>query len=124
MKYLRQFGLILLVSFAAECVRAVVPAPIPASVYGLVMLFCCLKFRWIKLESIAETGSWLLELMPLMFVPPAVALVDSWRKLNGVWTPAILLIFVGTAFVLLATAETARLTSKITTIVQKRRNRR
>jgi len=124
MKYLEQFGLILLVSFVAECVRAVVPAPIPASVYGLVVLFCCLKFRWIKLESIVETGSLLLELMPLMFVPPTVALVDSWRKLTGARTPAILLIFVGTAFTLLATAGTARLTSKITARVQERRNRR
>lgn len=120
MKYLKQFGVVTAVSFAAELIRHAIPAPIPASVYGLALMFFALKFRWIKIESIDETGKFLLDIMPLMFIPPAVGLVDAWRNLNGVWTPALLLIFVGTGIVMAATGGAAQLTIRF----QERRDRR
>jgi holin-like protein len=35
MKYLKQFGLILLISFCGEVLSYLIPLPVPASIYGL-----------------------------------------------------------------------------------------
>ena len=113
MKYLRQFGLIAAITFVAELIRQAVPAPIPASVYGLFLLFCCLQFRIVKLSQIEETGNFLLSIMTLMFVPAAVGLVDSWQNLHGLLVPAILLILAGTALTMGATGGIAQLVLRI-----------
>ena len=96
MKYLRQIGVILLVSFIAELVRLLIPAPIPASIYGLIILFLCLQFRIVK-------GNFLLAIMPLLFVPPTVGLIDKWQSLRSIAAPAFLLIIFGTLATMVAT---------------------
>ncbi|MGN1064190.1 MAG: CidA/LrgA family protein [Thermoguttaceae bacterium] len=108
MKYLRQIGLILLVSFIAELVRLLIPAPIPASIYGLIILFLCLQFRIVKLDSIEETGNFLLAIMPLLFVPPTVGLIDKWQSLRSIAAPAVLLIIFGTLATMVATGAAAQ----------------
>ena len=42
MKYLKQFLIILLISFIGEILKAVLPLPVPASIYGMAILFVCL----------------------------------------------------------------------------------
>ena len=78
MKYVRQFLIILVISFIGELLRYYIPLKIPASIYGLVLLFAALELRIIKLESICETSRFLIEIMPLMFVPAGVGLLSSW----------------------------------------------
>ena len=71
MKYVKQFAMILLVSFAGELLNYLLPLPVPASIYGLVlMLFSRL------------TGCFLIEIMPLMFIPAAVGLMASWSVIK------------------------------------------
>lgn len=108
MKYLRQIGVILFVSFIAELVRLLIPAPIPASIYGLIILFLCLQFRIVKLESIEETGNFLLTIMPLLFVPPTVGLIDKWQCLSSIAAPALALIIFGTLATMVATGAAAQ----------------
>lgn len=69
MKYLQQFGIILAVSFVGELLNYAIPLSIPASIYGLVLMFVCLCMKWIKLEDVKETAVFLIEIMPLMFIP-------------------------------------------------------
>ena len=45
MKYVKQFGIILLISFAGEALNYLLPLPVPASIYGLVLMFLCLQLR-------------------------------------------------------------------------------
>lgn len=56
MKYIRQFLIILAISFIGELLKYVLPLPIPASIYGMAILFVCLMTGWIKLEAVKETG--------------------------------------------------------------------
>ncbi len=42
MKYLRQLLLILMISLFGEILKYVIPLPIPASIYGMAILFVCL----------------------------------------------------------------------------------
>lgn len=76
MKYLKQFGIILTISFISEMLHAWIPLPIPASIYGIVLLFTCLQTKCIRVASIKETSTFLIEIMPLMFIPAAVGLIE------------------------------------------------
>ena len=77
MKYLRQFLLILLISFIGELLHEVLPLPVPASVYGFAILFIGLLSGVIKLAHVKDTGKLLIEIMPVMFIPAGVGLLES-----------------------------------------------
>lgn len=74
MKYVKQFLIILVISFIGEILKYLLPLPIPASIYGMVLLFTGLMTGLIKLEAVRETGKFLIEIMPVMFIPAGVAL--------------------------------------------------
>ncbi len=82
MKYLRQLLLILSISFAGEVLKYFLPFPIPASIYGMVILFIGLLTGRIRLEAVKETGKFLIEIMPVMFIPAGVGLMASWGTLK------------------------------------------
>lgn len=84
MKYIRQFLWILLFSFAGELLKFVIPLPVPASIYGLLLLLLALVTGILRLESVKETSKFLIEIMPLMFIPAAVGLLESWEALSGI----------------------------------------
>ena len=83
MKLLRQFLVIMAVSFIGEILHAVLPLPIPASIYGLVLMFLCLMLGVIKLSDVHDTACFLIEIMPIMFIPPAVGLMASWDVIQA-----------------------------------------
>ena len=87
MKFLVQFLIIAAVSFAGEILNVVVPLPIPASIYGMVLLFVGLMTGVIKIEAVKETGMFLIEIMPLMFIPAGVGLMTSWETLKSIIVP-------------------------------------
>lgn len=94
MKYLKQFSIILLISFIGEILNKIIPLPIPASIYGLVILFLCLQFNILKLYQVERVGRFLLEIMPAMFIPVGVGLMTSWDILKPVSIPFIAIIIV------------------------------
>jgi holin-like protein len=100
MKYVRQFLIILVISFIGELLRYYIPLKIPASIYGLVLLFAALELRIIKLESICETSRFLIEIMPLMFVPAGVGLLSSWGVLKPVCVPIMVIVLISTIIVM------------------------
>ena len=81
--------------------NAALPLPIPAAVWGLALLFLALESGRLPLDSVAGCGQFLLGLMPLLFIAPAVGLVDVWPMLAPVW-PAVLGIIVLSTVVVFA----------------------
>ena len=82
MKYLKQFCIILFLSFLGEALRSVIPLPIPASVYGLVLMLGALASGILKVSQVRETSEFLIEIMPVMFIPAGVGLMD-YRTYHG-----------------------------------------
>lgn len=78
MRLLKQFLIIIAFSFAGEGLHAILPLPIPASIYGIVLLFTALEMKWVKVSDIDKTCGFLIEIMPIMFIPAAVGLLKSW----------------------------------------------
>ena len=100
MKYLRQLLIILIFSFAGEVLHYLVPIQIPASIYGLVLLFIGLMTGLIQLSQVQETAKFLIEIMPMMFIPAGVGLLESWGVLKPILVPVILILVVSTLLVM------------------------
>ena len=105
MKYLKQFSIILFISFLGEMLHALIPFPIPASVYGLVILLTALCTGIMKVGQVRETALFLVEIMPIMFIPVAVGLLDSWPALYPVCIPVILITLITTVLVMAVTGR-------------------
>lgn len=92
MKYLSQFLIILGFTLTGESLQRIIPLPIPASVYGLVLLFAALCLKLIRLEQVKEAGSFLTSILPVLFVSPAVGIVDDWGLIRNDLLPILLLL--------------------------------
>ena len=78
MKYIREFGIIIVISLIGELLNYLIPLPIPSSIYGLVIMFLCLHFKIVMVADVKKTAVFLIEIMPLMFIPAAVGIIESW----------------------------------------------
>ncbi len=110
MKYLRQLLLILSISFAGEVLKYFLPFPIPASIYGMVILFIGLLTGRIRLEAVKETGKFLIEIMPVMFIPAGVGLMASWGTLKPVLVPVSI---ITVAVLVIVMAVTGRISQRL-----------
>lgn len=100
MKYLKQFFIIMFITFLGEVLRWLIPLPIPASIYGMVLLLIALCIKLIRLEEVKETSVFFIEIMPIMFIPASVGLIDSWGSLKGILLPLVVMIPVTTVAVM------------------------
>lgn len=81
MLYLQQSMIITLIALIGEALSFLIPLPIPASIYGIVILLALLISGRLKVESIKDASEFLLMIMPVMFIPAAVGLMESFSLL-------------------------------------------
>lgn len=110
MRYVTQFCIILIVSFLGELLHAVLPIPVPASIYGLILMLTGLISGVIKLSQVSSAGKFLIEIMPMMFIPAAVGLIDYWSALQPILIPVLIITIVTTILVM---AVSGRVTQAI-----------
>ena len=96
MKYLQQFLLILCISFVGEYLKYVLPLP-------MVILFIGLLTGLIKLEQVKDVGKFLIEIMPVMFIPAGVGLMESWGTLKPFVLPVSVITVITIVTVMVAT---------------------
>ena len=105
MKYLKQFGIILILSFAGELLNLLIPLPIPASIWGFALMFVCLQTGLLKLDYVKDTAIFLIEIMPLMFIPAAVGLMESWGIIRAKIIPYLVITVLSTFLVMAAAGK-------------------
>lgn len=108
MRYLFQSGRILAFCFAGEVLHAVLPLPVPASVYGLLLLLLALCFGIVRPEQVRETGLFLTGIFPLLFVPAAAGVMELWAELGVMLLPAVIAIVPVTVLVFAAAGRTTQ----------------
>lgn len=108
MRYLFQSGRILAFCFAGEVLHAVLPLPVPASVYGLLLLLLALCFGIVRPEQVRETGLFLTGIFPLLFVPAAAGVMELWAELGAMLLPAVIAIVPVTVLVFAAAGRTTQ----------------
>lgn len=105
MKYIRQFLIILSVSCIGEVLNYLIPLPIPASIYGLVIMLGLLVSKKLRLEAVENVANFLVEIMPVLFIPAAVGLIVSWKQLESMLIPALVITVASTVLVILVTGK-------------------
>lgn len=108
MRIFRQFGIILCVTLIAEFLEKLLPLPVPASIYGLLLMLASLMTGIISLKQVEQAGDFLIEIMPLMFIPAAVGILTSYEALKEILMPLAVIIFVTTVVVMAVTGRTAQ----------------
>ena len=89
------------------------PLPVPASVYGLVLLLAALNFGFVKLDDVKEVGIYLTGIFPLLFVPAAAGVMELWAEMGNMLLPIIIAIVPVTVLVLASAGRTTQaLTSR------------
>lgn len=96
MKYLKQLTIILAFSWAGELLHVWIPLPVPAAIYGMMLLLVALAGKVLKVEAVKAAGSFLVSLLPVLFVVPAVGLLGCWDLIRENLVPIAVIIVLST----------------------------
>jgi len=113
MKYVKQLMIILLFSFIGDILNHLIPLPIPASIYGMVLLFIALTTKVIKLDQVETTAEFLLSIMLIFFVPASVGIMDTFFDYKSSMLPIIIIVIISTITVMITTGLVAQAIIKL-----------
>ena len=108
MKYIRQIAIIMLIAFIGEVLNHLIPLPIPASIYGIVIMLLLLTTGLLKVESVKETSAFLIEIMTIPFIPATAGLMDSFHLLSGSLTAYVVILVVSTYAVMIVSGRVSQ----------------
>ncbi len=109
MKKIQEFLIILLISFIGEMISILIPLPVPGSVYGLVLMLLALIFKIIKIDQVRSTSKFLIEIMPIMFIPVGVGLMISFETLKPILLEVVVITIITTILVMGVSGAIAQL---------------
>ena len=112
MKYIKESAIIFGITMIGEFLNRLLPRPVPAGVYGLFLLLRLLCTKVLKLEAIEATGNFLLDTMPIMFIPASVGLIDSYDAMKAILIPLIVICLICTVVVMGVTGKVTGLMVK------------
>ncbi len=108
MKYVKQLSIILGISFLAELLEILIPLPIAASVYGLVIMLVGLITDLIPLEKVETAADFLVDAMSIMFVPATVGIMASADALKEMLLPICVITLVSTVLIMIVTGRVSQ----------------
>jgi len=109
MKMMKQLSVILTVSFIAELMEYLIPIPVAASVYGLVLMLVGLLTGIIPLEKVEGAADFLVEIMPILFVPPTVSIITSVEEMKQMLIPLCVISVLSTILIMGVTGSVSQL---------------
>ena len=109
MKYLKQFCVIIGFSFLGELCHMWIPWPIPASIYGIALLFLGLTTGLVPQSAVEPVGTELVSLLPLLFVAPTVSLLDYWSLIAPKLVQILAIVVVSTGVVFFVSGKVTQL---------------
>lgn len=117
MKLIRQFLIILSFCFIGELLNKIIPLNIPTSIYGLLLMFSCLYFKIIKPHDVDKAANFLIEIMPILFVPASVGIIEAVPLFKDKFLIIFIICIISTFLVM---GITAKLTECILLLTEKK----
>ena len=114
MKYIKQVFIIFGITMAGEVLNAVLPLPVPSGVYGLFLMLLGLCTKVIKVSDVEDVGNFLLDTMPMMFIPVSVGLIESYGAMKAVLVPLFAISVISTIIVMVVTGKMTELIIRVT----------
>ncbi|MBR5168222.1 MAG: CidA/LrgA family protein [Salinivirgaceae bacterium] len=105
-------GILILLSYliVGEGISMLINHFVPGNVIGMVLLFASLQAKIVKPESVEKVSEFLTKNMTIMFLPPSIGLIASYKILGNNIVTIVLAIVVSTMLVL---AVVGRLMDKL-----------
>ena len=113
MKYISQLCIILGVSVVGEVLNHFIPLPVPASIYGLVIMLMLLCTKVLKVHHVKEISDFLLAVMPIMFIPAGAGVIKYWSHIKPMLIPCFIIMIVVTVIVMIVTGKVTQVIIKI-----------
>lgn len=108
MKFIKQLAIILSISFVAELMEYLIPIPVAASIYGLVLMLTGLITKLIPLEKVEGAADFLVEIMPILFIPPTVGIMANVEALQQMLVPLCVISIVSTILIMVVTGRVSQ----------------
>ena len=108
MKFIKQLAVILTISLIAELMEYLIPLPIAASMYGLVLMLQGLITKVIPLEKVEDAADFLVEILPILFVPPTVSIMTGVDALKEMLIPLCVISVVSTVLIMGVTGRVSQ----------------
>lgn len=108
MKFIKQLLIILSISFLAEVMEYLIPIPVAASIYGLLLMLIGLITKIIPLEKVEGAADFLVEIMPILFIPPTVGIMASVEALKQMLVPLCVISVVSTILIMGVTGSVSQ----------------
>lgn len=116
MRIIKEVSIILIISFIGEILNKTLPLPVPACIYGLLIMLFLLMTKILKIENIELVGRHLIQIMPLLFIPAGVSIIESFDILKPLIIPITVITFVSTIVVMV-------ISGKVTEHILKRKSK-
>lgn len=108
MKFIKQLAVILTISLIAEVLEYLIPIPVAASMYGLVLMLLGLITKIIPLQKVEGAADFLVEIMPIFFIPPTVGIMASVDALKQMLVPLCVISVVSTVLIMGVTGRVSQ----------------
>jgi len=103
LNYLKQLLIIVIITVLAYLLNIYAPINMPASIYGIILLFSALCLKIIKYEQIKDVGNYLIFIMPLFLIPGGVGLINIWGEFQSFLIPILIVIVLTTILIMVTT---------------------
>ena len=121
-RLIKQFTILVTVCFIGEILHRLIPLPVPASIYGLVLMFAALQAKIMPLDAVEDISDGLLGIMPLLFIPSTVGLILAWPILKVHWLQFTIIGVGSTIAVFFAAGHVTQLVIRIMKSIGKENN--
>jgi len=105
MNYIKQIGIIFLFTYGSEVLVNVFNIAFPGSILGMLLLFAALKRGLFKVELVKDAGNFLLSILPIMFVPLGVGIMEYFDVLRDQGLQIAIIIAITTVIVMVVTGR-------------------
>ena len=112
MSTLIQVGVLMLTMLIGTILKELIPIPVPATIYGMIILFILLKTKIVKISDIEPISSRLLAVLAFLFVPAGVGMINEFASLKGHIAVVIIAIFLSNFATLFVTGHVVQLIQK------------
>ncbi len=107
-KYIKQICIILVICLIAEFMEYLIPLPIAASMYGLVLMLIALSTKIIPLKEVENVSDFLTDNLAIMFIPPTVGIMASVEEIKEMFVPLVVISVVSTLLIMTVTGWVAQ----------------
>lgn len=105
MKILKELTIYFGITFVSEIIAKVLPINIPPSIIGIAILFTLLETGVLKMKDVEKTGNFLINIMPILFIPAGVSLIKYLDVLKVVAFPMAVVVTVSTVIVMMVVGK-------------------